>query len=70
MSKGFNLRIQANRIAWQPYIGKLALNNTRKGLFEPEQFESILSHLPVDLKAPTELAYITGWRFHDEILSR
>ena len=28
LSKGFNLGIQANRIAWRPYIGKLALNNT------------------------------------------
>jgi integrase len=70
LSRGFNLGIQANRIASRPYIGKLALSNTRKGFFEPEQFESILSNLPDDLKAPTVFAYVTGWRFHDEILTR
>ena len=34
----FVLGMRAGRVASKPYIGKLALNNTRKGFFEWEQF--------------------------------
>ena len=38
LSRMFTLGIRSNRVATKPYIGKLALNNTRKGFFEWEQF--------------------------------
>ena len=30
----------------------------------------LLNHLPDHLRAPAEIAYITGWRIHDELLTR
>jgi len=70
LSRMFTLGIRAGKIASKPYIGKLALNNTRKGFFEWEQFYPVLKNLPEDLQPAIETAYITGWRIHDEILSR
>jgi site-specific recombinase XerD len=70
LSRMFTLGIRAGKIATKPYIGKLALSNTRKGFFEWEQFSSILKNLPVDLQPAIETAYITGWRIHDEIFTR
>jgi integrase len=70
LSRMFTLGIRAGRVAVKPYIGKLALNNTRKGFFEWEQFSPVLENIPLDLQAPIETAYITGWRIHDEIFTR
>jgi integrase len=56
--------------AGKPYISKLALDNTRKGFFEREQFDAVLKRVPDDLKPLFETAYITGWRVHDELLTR
>jgi integrase len=70
LSRMFTLGIRAGRVAVKPYIGKLALNNTRKGFFEWEQFPPVLENIPLDLQAPIETAYITGWRIHDEIFTR
>jgi site-specific recombinase XerD len=70
LSRAFNLGIRSNRIATRPYIGKLALNNTRKGFFEWEQFSKVLKNLPEELQPAIETAYITGWRIHDEIFTR
>ena len=70
LSRMFTLGIRAGKIASKPYIGKLALNNTRKGFFEWEQFSPVLRNLPEDLQPAIETAYITGWRIHDEIFTR
>jgi integrase-like protein len=70
LSRAFSLGIRSNRIATKPYIGKLALNNTRKGFFEWKQFFAVLKNLPEDLQPAIETAYITGWRIHDEIFTR
>jgi Phage integrase family len=48
----------------------LALDNTRKGFFEREQFDAVLKHLPEHPKPVAETAYITGWRVHEELLTR
>lgn len=48
----------------------MAVDNTRKGFFEWEQFYPVLSHLSEELQAPIETAYISGWRIHNEILTR
>jgi Phage integrase family len=70
LSRAFNLGIRSNRVSTRPYIGKLALNNTRKGFFEWEQFSRVLKNLSEDLQPAIETAYITGWRIHDEIFTR
>jgi hypothetical protein len=70
LSRMFTLGVRAGKIASKPYIGKLVLNNTRKGFFEWEQFVSVLKNLPEDLQPAIETAYITGWRIHDEIFTR
>jgi hypothetical protein len=70
LSRMFTLGIRSTRVAVKPYIGKLELNNTRKGFFEWEEFSPVLKNLPSDLQPAIETAYITGWRIHDEIFSR
>jgi Phage integrase family len=70
LSRMFTLGIRSNKVAVKPYIGKLAVNNTRKGFFEWEQFSPVLKNLPEDLQPAIETAYICGWRIHDEIFTR
>jgi integrase len=41
---------------------------SRSGFFEPAQYESVLRHLPREIQPIIVMAYITGWRVHDEIL--
>lgn len=52
------------------YIGMVEEANRRKRFFEADQFEAVLQRLPDDLTAVFEVAYITGRRAKDEILSR
>jgi len=70
LSRMFVLAIRAGKAATRPYIAKLALNNTRKGFFEFDQFQAVLQYPPEDLKLVAITAYVTGWRVHDEILTR
>jgi integrase len=70
LSRMFTLAMRAGKAATKPYISKLALNNTRKGFFEREQFEAVLRHLPAEIRPVAITAYCTGWRVHDEILTR
>ncbi|HEV8722937.1 MAG TPA: tyrosine-type recombinase/integrase [Candidatus Binatia bacterium] len=70
LSRMFTLAMRAGKAAGKPYIGKLEANNARKGFFERDQFEAVLKHLPEYLKPVAEAAYITGWRVHDELLTR
>lgn len=66
----FALGIRAGKIANKPHVAKLQLNNARKGFFESEQFFAVLKHLPDEIKPVAVTAYVTGWRVHDEILTR
>jgi len=70
LSRMFTLGMRAGKAAGKPYIAKLAVDNARKGFFEREQFEAVLRHSPDDLKALFETAYVTGWRVHNELLTR
>jgi len=70
LSRMFVLGMRAGKVATKPYIGKLKVNNTRKGFFEWEQLHPVLTRLSEELQAPIEVAYITGWRIHDEIFTR
>lgn len=66
----FALGMRAGKIANKPHIAKLQLNNARKGFFESEQFFAVLKHLPDEIKPVAVTGYVTGWRVHDEILTR
>src|SRR5215510_9205869 len=70
LGRMFALAIRAGKIASKPHIAKLQLNNARKGFFESEHFFAVLKHLPDDIKPVAVAAYVTGWRVHDEILTR
>jgi integrase len=61
---------RAGKVVNRPYIGMLEENNKRKGFFEAEQCEMVLRNLSADLRPVFEVAYITGWRVKDEILTR
>lgn len=58
----FSLGIQSGKLLAKPHMPMLKENNVRKGFFEPEQFQSLLNHLPKDLQPFMTFAYITGWR--------
>lgn len=64
----FNLAIDSGKIASRPKIKMLREAPARSGFFEWEQYESVLAHLPVEIQPVITMAYITGWRIHDEIL--
>lgn len=51
-----------------PYIPHLQENNTRKGFFEPWQFDGVLAKLRDYIRPPITFAYYTGWRLQHEIL--
>jgi integrase len=52
----------------RPKIALLEEDNVRQGFFEREHFESVLRHLPDDLRPVVQFAYITGWRVKSEVL--
>jgi integrase len=66
----FRLAARAGKVALRPEITLLRENNRRKGFFEPDQYTSLLQHLPDYLKPVVQTAYITGWRIQSEILTR
>jgi integrase len=72
LKRSFNLALESSppRVHACPYIPMLEERNARKGFFEPDQLKAVLKHLPEHLRAPAETAYITGWRIHDELLTR
>lgn len=59
-----------------PAFTYLVVKNARQGFFERPDFEAVLAEIPtarrkrLDLSAPLEVAYITGWRLASEILTR
>jgi hypothetical protein len=61
---------RAGKVARRPHIDMLQEASARKGFFEPDDFEAVLSQLPVHLKPVFATAYITGWRVKSEILTR
>jgi integrase len=70
LSKMLTLGERAGKVGAKPYIPKLKTNNARKGFFEQSELEAVLPHLPEYLRPAIRVAYITGWRVHDEILTR
>ncbi len=70
LKRMFRLGEKAGKVVRRPYIDMLQEHNARTGFFERDEFHAVLAHLPDDLKAVFEVAYITGWRVKSEILTR
>ena len=68
LKRMFSLAIRSGRIATKPYIEMLQEAAPRAGFFEREQYESVLRHLPAELRPVVSFTYITGWRMADEVL--
>ena len=70
LKRMFRLGEKVGRVVRRPYIDMLQERNARTGFFERKEFDAVLAHLPDDLTAVFEVAYITGWRVKSEILAR
>jgi integrase len=66
----FRLGEQSGLVTRRPHIALLAERNTRTGFFEPDQYQAVRAHLPEALRSVFDVAYTTGWRVRDEILTR
>jgi integrase len=69
LKRAYSLAIQAGKLLKKPHIPLLQENNVRTGFFEPEQYASVLAHLPSVLQPVIRFAYETGWRVDSEILT-
>jgi integrase len=70
LKRMFRLGQRAGLIVQPPHIPALDEHNIRQGFFELREARAVFAHLPADLVAPFEVAYITGWRMKSEILTR
>jgi len=68
LERMFSLAVKDGKLHGRPYVPMLQEDNTRKGFFEPAQFESVRAHLPEALRPVVTFAYLTGWRMKSEIL--
>lgn len=68
LKRAFTLGMRAGKLTHRPAIELLQENNTRRGFFEREQFETVRRHLLETNKAIGTFAYITGWRVPSEVL--
>jgi integrase len=68
LKRMFSLALQAGKLLYRPHIPMLRENNVRTGFFEPDQYRSVLSHLPGGVRPLIEFAYVTGWRIASEVL--
>lgn len=64
----FSLAIDSGRFAGKPKIAMLREGPARSGFFEREAYESVLAHLPAEIRPVIEFAYLTGWRIPSEVL--
>jgi integrase len=63
-----SLAVEEGKIPSRPKITMLKENNVRQGFFEAHEYESVLAHLPEELRGVIAFAYITGWRIASEVL--
>src|SRR5262249_50710601 len=70
LSRMFTLAMRAGKVGSKPYLAKLALNNTRKGFFEYDQFQAVVKHLPKDYLEVAETSYKAGWAMVGELFTR
>lgn len=69
LKRAFTLALHNGKLLYAPYIEELEEKNVRKGFFEREQLDAVLAHLPEELQAVVEFAFITGWRVDSEVLT-
>jgi len=50
LKRALSLGEKAGKVIQRPTITKLRENNRRRGLFEPDQYRSLLQYLPEELK--------------------
>jgi len=70
LRRGFNLAARAGRVGAVPFFPTLKEANARKGFFERDGFQRVVSHLPAALRPLMQTAYITGWRVQSELMTR
>jgi site-specific recombinase XerD len=72
LRKSFRLGAESDppKVDRIPKFEMLGEANARKGFFEREDFDRVMTHLPEYLKTPMLVAYITGWRLASEVLTR
>jgi integrase len=70
LRRAFHLAARASKVAAIPHFPVTREDTARRGFFEPGQFQAVLDELPDYLKAPIQVAYITGWRGPSEIFTR
>jgi integrase len=68
LKRMFSLAIESEKLIHRPSIKMSAEPSARAGFFEPEQFWSVVGHLPAEIQPIIEFAYITGWRINSEVL--
>jgi integrase len=68
LKRCFSLAIQSGRIASRPHIAMLREAPARSGFFDRAEIDAVIAHLPADLGAVIEFAFITGWR-QSEVLT-
>jgi len=56
------LAIKEGKLNSAPHFTILKEDNAREGVFEKEEFEAVLKHLPTPYNGIAEFAYYTGWR--------
>lgn len=68
LKRMFSLSVQAAKLLYRPHIPMLRENNVRTGFFEREQFDSVMQHLPAEIRPVIQFGYYTGWRIASEVL--
>ena len=62
LRRAFNIAIRAGKATHRPYVPSIAVDNARKGFFEPADFEAVVLLLPEALRRFARFLYLTGWR--------
>lgn len=68
--RAFRLGARSGLVEQLPVFQFLQEAAPRRGFLEADQFLAIVGRLPEELRPPVQVAYLTGWRFEAEILTR
>jgi hypothetical protein len=60
LSAAFTLAVRRGKLTNTPMIRKLPERNVRRGFFEAEEFETVVTHLPEHLIDAARFAYLCG----------
>lgn len=62
LRRGLRLAVSLGQLSTPPAFSLLREDRPRQGFLEPDQFDSIVRQLPVDLRPLVTFLYWTGWR--------